>query len=191
MEAATLSPNQVEKRRQIVEAAKAVLVSHGLDRFTTRTLTEHSPFSRSAIHYYFDSVEEIIDAAMASQLESFLGMLQSIAREHVDPAGRFWAVTERYLAFFAGEPALTLLWFDYSIATVQAGRPQPAIDIEIRLREILVELLQACEVEDWESRSEALLAFMLGATLRGVLHPGSSVGDVRRQLAVLSGLQIP
>src|SRR5262245_23159846 len=74
-----ISPNQREKRREIVEVAKSVLRSNGLDRFTARALTESGSFSRSAIHYYFDSVEEIIDAAMASQLESFLEMLNAVA----------------------------------------------------------------------------------------------------------------
>jgi AcrR family transcriptional regulator len=184
-----LSPNQREKRREIIEVAKSVLLASGLDRFTARALTESGSFSRSAIHYYFDSVEEIIDAAMTSELESFLEMLDGVAAEHEAPLDRFWAVTQRYLAHFSDQPALTLLWFDYSIAAVQAGRPHPAIEIESRLREIFVGLLQACGVPDWESRSEALLAFMLGTTLRGVLHPGAAAGDVRRQLAAVSGLE--
>ena len=186
-----ISPNRREKRREIIEVARSVLLSNGLDRFTARALTENGSFSRSAIHYYFDSVEEIVDAAMASQLESFLEMLNTAAAEHDTPLDRFWAVTQRYLSYFRDQPALTLLWFDYSIAAVQAGRPHPAIEIESRLHEIFVGLLRDCGVPDWESRSEALLAFMLGTTLRGVLHPGAPAGDVRRQLAAVSGLEWP
>jgi AcrR family transcriptional regulator len=183
-----ISPNRREKRREIIEVAKSVLLSHGLDRFTARALTESGSFSRSAIHYYFESVEEIVDAAMASQLESFLNMLNTVAAEHEAPLDRFWAVTQSYLAHFAEQPALTLLWFDYSIAAVEAGRSHPAIEIETRLHEIFVGLLRDCGVPDWQSRSEALLAFMLGTTLRGVLHRGTLAGDLRRQLAAVSGL---
>ena len=148
-----ISPNRREKRREIIEVARSVLLSNGLDRFTARALTENGSFSRSAIHYYFDSVEEIVDAAMASQLESFLEMLNTAAAEHDTPLDRFWAVTQRYLSHFRDQPALTLLWFDYSIAAVQAGRPHPAIEIESRLHEIFVGLLRDCGVPDWESRS--------------------------------------
>jgi AcrR family transcriptional regulator len=183
-----ISPNRREKRREIIEVAKSVLLSNGLDRFTTRALTESGSFSRSAIHYYFESVEEIVDAAMASQLESFLNMLNTVAAEHEAPLDRFWAVTQSYIAHFAEQPALTLLWFDYSIAAVEAGRSHPAIEIETRLHEIFVGLLRDCGVPDWQSRSEALLAFMLGTTLRGVLHRGTLAGDLRRQLAAVSGL---
>jgi AcrR family transcriptional regulator len=184
-----ISPNRREKRREIIEVATSVLLSNGLDRCTARALTDSGSFSRSAIHYYFDSVEEIIDAAMASQLESFLHMLNTAAAEHEAPRDRFWAVTQSYLGHFSDQPALTLLWFDYSIAAVQAGRPHPAIEIESRLQEIFVGLLRDCGVRDWQSRSEALLAFMLGTTLRGVLHPGARAGDLRRQLAAVSGLE--
>jgi AcrR family transcriptional regulator len=184
-----VSPNRQEKRREIIEVAKSVLLSNGLDRFTARALTESGAFSRSAIHYYFDSVEEIVDAAMASHLDSFLEMLNAVAAEHEQPLDRFWAVTQRHLTHFSEQPALTLLWFDYSIAAVEAGRPHPAVEIETRLHEIFVGLLRDCGVPDWESRSEALLAFMLGTTLRGVLHPGARSGDVRRQLAAVSGLE--
>jgi AcrR family transcriptional regulator len=185
------SPNQQEERREIIEVAKAVLLASGLDRFSARSLTESGSFSRSAIHYYFDSVEEIVDAAMASQLDSFLEMLNAAAAEHEVPRDRFWAVTQRYLTHFAERPALTLLWFDYSIAAVQAGRPHPAIEIEARLQEMFVGLLKDCGVPEFRPRSEALLAFMLGTTLRGVLHRGSLASDLRRQLAVVSGLAPP
>ena len=184
-----VSPNRREKRREIIEAAKSALLAHGLDRFTARVLTESGAFSRSAIHYYFDSVEEIVDAAMTSELETFLDMLNAVAAEQKAPLDRFWAVTQSYLAHFSGQPALTLLWFDYSIAAIQAGQPHPAIEIESRLQEIFVGLLRDCGVPDWQSRSEALLAFMLGTTLRGVLHPGAPAGDLRRQLAAVSGLE--
>ncbi|OBH02486.1 hypothetical protein A5695_11715 [Mycobacterium sp. E1747] len=47
-------------------------------------------------------------------------MLNAVAAEHESPIDRFWAVTQSYLAHFACRPALTLLWFDDSIAAVQA-----------------------------------------------------------------------
>jgi hypothetical protein len=65
-------------------------------------------------------------------------------------------------------------------ASDDAGRPHPAIEIESRLQEIFVGLERDCGVPDWRSRSEALLAFILGTTLRGVLHPGAPAGDLRR-----------
>lgn len=188
MELSSLSPNQLAKRADIVEAAKHVLETGGLDAFTTRSLTEHGSFSRSAIHYYFGSVEEIVEAAMTSRLEEFLAHLTEVAAAHDDPRDRFWAVTDGYLEFLTERPALTLLWFDYAIAGVQAGRPEPAVEIETQIRARMSELLRAADVPDVEARSEALVAFMLGTTLRGVLHPGSTVGDLRRQLALLSGL---
>lgn len=185
---AKLTANRREKRREIVDVAKAVLLTHGLDRFTARALTDQGSFSRSAIHYYFDSVEEIIDAAMVDYLDDFITTLRDEAARIQDPTARFWSVTAHYLDYFSGRPGLTLLWFDYSIARVQTGRPDPAIEVEGRLRELFYDLLRACEIADWESRSEALIAFMIGTTLRSVLHPGPPPVDLRNQLSALSGL---
>jgi hypothetical protein len=101
---------------------------------------------------------------------------------------RFWAVTERYHLALGEQPERTMLWFDFSIASVRAGHPEPAIAIEVALREVLAQLLRDCGVKDWKVRSEAVLAFMIGTTLRRVLHPGSPVRDVRTQLAGISGV---
>jgi len=105
-----------------------------------------------------------------------------------DPVERFWAVTERYLLALGEQPERTMLWFDYSIAVVRAGRPEPAIAIEVALRALLAELLRDCGVADWRVRSEAVLAFMIGTTLRRVLHPRTAMRDVREQLTGISGL---
>lgn len=188
MSSTDLSPNQREKQSQIIEAAKTVLLREGLGGCTARTLAEESSFSRSAIHYYFGCMDEIVDAAMASHLEDFVADLRATAAQVEDPVERFWAVTERYHRVLGEEPELTMLWFDYAIAAVRAGRPEPAITIEVALREIVATLLQACGVRDWKVRSEAVLAFMIGTTLRRVLHPGSPVRDVRGQLAGISGI---
>lgn len=185
---ARLTANRREKRREIIDVAKSVLLTHGLDRFTARALTDRGSFSRSAIHYYFDSVEEIIDAAMADYLDDFITTLRDEAARQDNPAERFWAVTTHYLDYFSGQPGLTLLWFDYSIARVQTGRPGPAIDVEGALRELFNDLLREREIVDWQSRSEALIAFMIGTMMRSVLHPGPSPADLRNQLSALSGL---
>jgi AcrR family transcriptional regulator len=183
-----LSPNQLRKQQQIVGAAKAVLLREGLAGCTARVLADESSFSRSAIHYYFDSMEEIVDAAMASHLDDFVGDLRATAARVEDPVERFWAVTERYHLALGEQPERTMLWFDYSIASVRAGRPEPAIAIEVALREVLAALLQDCGVKDWKVRSEPVLAFMIGTTLRRVLHPGAPLRDVRDQLAGISGV---
>jgi AcrR family transcriptional regulator len=185
---AELSPNQREKQQQIVTAAKQVLLREGIAGCTARVLAEESSFSRSAIHYYFGSMDEVVDAAMASHLEDFVADLHATAARVADPAPRFWAVTDRYLVALGEQPERTMLWFDYSIASVRAGHPGPAIAIEVALRTILAGLLKDCGVKDWKVRAEAVLAFMIGTTLRRVLHPGAPLRDVRDQLAGISGV---
>jgi len=185
---AEASPNQREKQQQIIDAAKTILPREGVAGCTARAPADESTFSRSAIHYYFASMDEIVDAAMASHLEEFVADLRGTAARVEDPVARFWAVTERYHVALGEQPERTMLWFDYSIACVRAGHPEPAVAIEVALRQILAELLKDCGVPDWKVRSEAVLAFMIGTTLRRVLHPSSPVRRVREQLAGISGI---
>ena len=68
-----ISPNQDSKRRQIIEAARVVLARGGLSGCTARAVAEASPLTKSAINYYFASMDEIIDLAMAAHVEAMLG----------------------------------------------------------------------------------------------------------------------
>ena len=57
----TETPNQRDKQRQIVEAARRVLARDGLAGCTARAVADASPLTKSAINYYFASMDEIID----------------------------------------------------------------------------------------------------------------------------------
>src|SRR5262245_28828974 len=92
------SPNQVDKRDQIIEAAKVVLLRDGLRGCTVREVAYESLLTRSAIHYYFRSMNEIIGAAMDSLLDGFVSGLRQAGVGIEDPVERFWAVMEKYVA---------------------------------------------------------------------------------------------
>lgn len=182
-----LSPNQLAKRREIVSAARDVLLSVGINAFTTRTLADRSSIGRGQIHYYFDSVEQIVDAAMEDNLATFTAGLAEAAIGHDDPTDRFWAVVEAYLGFFVSQRDIALLWFDYTISSARAGQPQRVLDTELKLRDMLRDLLSDCGIADADARAEALLAYMFGATLRSILHPNQAA-NLRKQLSGLSGI---
>jgi DNA-binding transcriptional regulator YbjK len=87
-----ISPNQDHKRRQIIDAARAVLARDGLAGCTARAVAEASPLTKSAINYYFSSLDEIIDLAMAAHVEAMLTALRAVAARHADPYRRLHAV---------------------------------------------------------------------------------------------------
>ena len=189
IEARTLSPNQLDKRQQIIEAAKAVLLRDGLAGCTTRAVAAESPLTRSAIHYYFESAREIVDAAMDSLLDDFIGGLRAASAGVDDPVERFWATVDSYRLHFAERPGLALMWFEYAIQTTARGEPGPSRRIDEAIHTVMHELLVDAGVSEAGERSGALVAYMIGTTMRG-LFTDRPAAQLRAELAALSGLPL-
>ena len=136
-----ISPNQDRKRRQIIEAAREVLARDGLAGCTARAVADASPLTKSAINYYFASMDEIIDLAVAAHVEAMLAALRQVAAQHRDPYRRLHAVVQAYLDTFADQPHAAYLWFEYWVAASRRQAPAPVAAMLDAVRDLLVELL--------------------------------------------------
>jgi AcrR family transcriptional regulator len=178
------------KRQLIVEAAMRVLMREGLSGCTARAVAAESPLTKSAIHYYFDSIEEIVDAAMDAHLDGFLGRLREVAAAHDEPVERFWAVVEDYLQTFADHPGSARVWFAYWLQNVERGRLERDEQLQDRIAGVLTELLTEAGIEDSPARARALFSYLIGALLRQQAHP-VSFAELRPELESLSRLASP
>ncbi|WP_116100844.1 TetR/AcrR family transcriptional regulator [Amycolatopsis thermalba] len=161
-----LSPNQLAKQEQIVEAARRVLARDGLAGCTARAIADASPLTKSAIHYYFTDIDVLVDRAMAAHVTAFLDELREVAERHADPREKLWAVLESYLDSFAKETESAFLWFEYWIAVSRADHPE-AIEAMLRsVTELLTELLAGVGVIDPRARARALMSYLLGAVVQ-------------------------
>ena len=107
----TWSPNQLDKQRQIIEAARVVLARDGLAHCTARSDADASPLTKSAIHYYFSDMDEIIDAAMAGHITAFADRVRAAVDGATgSPSQRLLAAAEAYLATFRELPGGLVLW---------------------------------------------------------------------------------
>ncbi|MHB8696146.1 MAG: TetR/AcrR family transcriptional regulator [Solirubrobacteraceae bacterium] len=178
------------KRREIIEAAMRVLMRDGLRACTARAVADESPLTKSAIHYYFDSTEEIVEAAMDALLAGFLGRLRTVADAHNDPTERFWAVVEDYLASFDEVPGSTVVWFAYWLDNMEAGRIERNVWLQDRIAGVLGELLADAGAHDPPARARALFSYLIGAVLRQAVHP-VPFDELRPEVAALSRLDDP
>ncbi|MEC3979559.1 TetR/AcrR family transcriptional regulator [Amycolatopsis sp. H20-H5] len=166
-----LSPNQLQKQEQIVEAARVVLARDGLAGCTVRAIAEAGPLTKSAVHYYFADIDVLIDRAMAAHINAFVAGLRDIAARHDEPDEQLFAVLEAYLAEFTQRPKAAFLWFEYWIAAGRAQHPQ-AIDVMLTsITELLAELLAPLDVDDPRARARALLSYLLGAIVQQRVRP--------------------
>jgi len=51
-----------QRREQLLDAAVAVIAEHGLERATTRAITDRAGLALGAFHYVFDSKDELLEA---------------------------------------------------------------------------------------------------------------------------------
>jgi len=184
-----LSPNQRQKRQQIVEAARRVLAEQGLAACSVRAIADASPLTKSAIHYYFRDVDEIVDEALAEHVDAMLANLRRAAEgAHED---RLWAVVTTYLDTFAAQPNAAFLWFEYWI---DAGRRQAVDGIAATvedMRTLLAELLAPLPVDDPAETADALLSWLLGTVVQQQIRPRSPA-RLRRELnALAAGSLVP
>jgi len=172
-----ISPNQDSKRRQIIEAARVVLARDGLAGCTARAVAEASPLTKSAINYYFASMDEIIDLAMAAHVEAMLGALRAVAGQHADPYQRLHAVIRAYLDTFADRPQAAFLWFEYWIAAGRRGTTGTAGAMLAAVRDLLAGLLTELRqatgrpAGDLDQAASGLLSWLVGSLVQQQLHP--------------------
>jgi DNA-binding transcriptional regulator YbjK len=166
-----LSPNQLQKQQQIVDAAAEVLARDGLAGCTVRAIAEAGPLTKSAIHYYFADIDVLIDRAMAAHINAFGASLREVAARHEDDNDRLFAVLEAYLDAFSAQPNAAFLWFEYWIAAGRAQHPQAIDAMLTTITELLAELLGPLDVDDPRDRARALLSYLLGAIVQQRVRP--------------------
>ena len=176
------TPNQRDKQRQIVEAARCVLARDGLAGCTARAVADASPLTKSAMHYYFRDVDEVIDQAMAAHLEAFLGSLREIAEREKDPARRLWRVVDAYLATFAGQPHAARLWFEYWIALSRRDGSAPIRADLTRVGGLFSTLLADAGHPRPGDTAELVVSWLLGAVVRQDVTSDENQQPGRREL---------
>ena len=180
-----IEANRRGKREQIIDAAKQVLARDGLAACTARAVADASPLSKSAMHYYFDDIHQIVDLAMREHVTAMVTTLRQAADGQSDPAEKLWTVVEAYLATFAAQPNAAFLWFEY---WVDSGRRRSADAIAATLtdmRALLSELLAQLPVADPDVAANALLSWLLGTVVQQQTRP-RPLSQIRDELNATS-----
>jgi AcrR family transcriptional regulator len=176
-----LSPNQLSKRQQIIEAAQRVLAEQGLAGCSVRAVADSSPLTKSAIHYYFSDMDELVDEAMSRHMVAFIARVRAAADRETRPAERFWAAVKDYLDIFEENPGAALLWFDYWIDATRKDRTEPVDRMNTDVLAVFTELLTAVGVDRPAERAEAVFSGLLGLIVQqSVRHRPFEA--VRRQI---------
>ena len=169
---AALSPNHEAKRQALVDAAIHVLWHDGVEACTARSIADASPLTKSALQYYFDDVDEIIDLAFRHLMDEYFTRFQKAAIDASDPINALWGAIEGYLTHGAERPGRApLLWFDYHVHSLRRGDSTMAAELTMRTYEFFAELVAATEVDAPEERARILFSALIGLVVVDSLEP--------------------
>ncbi|MCP5027480.1 MAG: TetR family transcriptional regulator [Actinomycetia bacterium] len=190
-EPVALSANHEVKRQALVDAAIHVLWHEGVEACTARAIADASPLTKSALHYYFDDVDEILDLAFRHLMDEYMSRFQKAAIDAPDPVGAVWAAIDQYLTHGAERPGRApLLWFDYHVHSLRRGETVMAAELTLRSQRFFEELVAATGVENGTQRGRILFSALIGQVVVGSLEPRSSAEDIA-DLAASLGLPLP
>jgi AcrR family transcriptional regulator len=171
--AGSAGDNRRAKQDQIIEAAKQVLARDGLAACTARSVADASPLTKSAIHYYFNDINEIIDRAVAGHIEAMLGALRKVADGASGPRERLWRVVYIYLTEFVEAPHAAFLWFEYWISAGRRASLTAAEEQLDQVRAFLVDLMTGLPLTDPDETAHAVLSWLLGTIVQQHVRPRS------------------
>lgn len=111
-----------ERRRQIVAAARSVIVRQGLATTSLRDIAGEAKVSMGTVTYHFDSIDEILGAVVVTESERFYADVVEAADSEPDP----WRALELLVNPLFGDTddvhAHWRIWSDYWAAIVR--RPE-------------------------------------------------------------------
>jgi DNA-binding transcriptional regulator YbjK len=184
-----LSPNQLDKQRQIIEAAMRVLADRGLAACTVREVAAAGPLTKSAIHYYFADLDVLIDRAMAAHVANFEAALRDAASAAPDPPASFWNIIDAYVATFRDRPRVARLWLEYWADASRKGRGNLIAELNGRITALLASHLKAAGVPRPADAAHGVFLILAGTVLD---QPSPDVASqARKHIATLTGLRPP
>ena len=103
---------QDERRRQLVEAAVAVMTDEGVGAVTTRAVTTRAGLPHGSFHYCFDSKADLFGAILEQELRTALAAAFDPPAGPVDPVERIAHGLQARLDLVAARP-------DHALALVE------------------------------------------------------------------------
>lgn len=167
-----------ERRRELLSAARRVIVRDGIDAATTRAIAKEAGYSNGVLAHYFTDKDEILLSALR---QSHQRIRERLARK-VEGVPGLAALRELLLdnlpldAERTQETRLEVSFWSRSLASERLAEVQraEAADLRAAVRELLGQARAAGELaaeENLDDLTEHLLALVDGLSLHLLLYP--------------------
>ncbi|WP_336206166.1 TetR/AcrR family transcriptional regulator [Nonomuraea sp. LPB2021202275-12-8] len=167
-----------ERRREVLSAARRVIVRDGIDAATTRAIAKEAGYSNGVLAHYFADKDEILLSALR---QSHQRIRERLARK-VDGVSGLAALRELLLdnlpldAERTQETRLEVSFWSRSLAAERLAEVQRAEAAELRaaVRDLLAQARAGGELstdQSLDDLAEQLLALVDGLSLHLLLYP--------------------
>jgi AcrR family transcriptional regulator len=117
----TPKKESVVRRRQIAQAALALVARQGFPGLTMAGIADQIGLVPSALYRHFKSKDEVIDAILELVREQLLENVQLARGETADPLARLHRLLQRHLDFIGAHPGILPVVFSQEVM----GGPPP------------------------------------------------------------------
>lgn len=146
-----------------------MILERGIFQCTTRNIADASPLTKSAIHYYYADVDEIIDLAMARLLRRRFEDVSTSA-EGLEPAEAFWTALSSYL--WPNSFSVRGIWYEWYVRnTLQKHEPEKIAEAVRPFQELFERLLIAAGSENASAKMTEFTALLYGTMLLQGIRP--------------------
>jgi len=174
---AASTPKGERRRQTLVEAAAALLVERGFDAVRHRAVAERAELPLASTTYYFDSLDELVAAAVEHHGRAELVRGQALlAALPTQPRG-VESVVDLVLDQLLGPPAgdrdaeLVLLRYERLVATFRRPYLRPLMrTLGGELRGLLLEVFVRSGFEFDARRVEQVIAIVDGAVVNALIE---------------------
>ncbi|MEV0232537.1 TetR/AcrR family transcriptional regulator [Nonomuraea sp. NPDC050786] len=168
-----------ERRREVLSAARRVIVRDGIDAATTRAIAKEAGYSNGVLAHYFADKDEILLSALRQSHQRIRDRLTG----KIEGATGLAALRELLLdnlpldAERTQESRLEVSFWSRSLASERLAEVQRTEAAELRgaVRDLLGQARAAGELrtdDNLDDLAEHLLALMDGLSLHLLLYPG-------------------
>ncbi len=197
MTAAT-TPKGERRRAALVEAAALLLVEGGFDAVRHRAVAERAGLPLASTTYYFDSLEELVTAAVEHhaqlELENGRRQLEELATRNRGVQATVELVLDLLLGPTSGDPEAdaeaVLLRYERLVATGRRPYLRPLMrKLSTQLDELLTEIFARSGTPVSDAELERLVALVDGAVVNALIaiDPDPRAAAARMLQAALAG----
>jgi DNA-binding transcriptional regulator YbjK len=174
---AASTPKGERRRQALVEAAAALLVEGGFDAVRHRAVADRAGLPLASTTYYFDSLDELIIAAVErhsrAELDRGHGLLAELPAEKRDLDSVIELVLDQLLGPAAGaqDAELVLLRYERLVATFRRPYLRPLMrTLGTELRSLLHAVFTRSGTPVDALRLEQLIALVDGAVVNALIE---------------------